>query len=192
VEAAEAAAEIPAEAAVAPLARRAETFARIAARDAAGARAALARPAEVPLPEPERAALAAFAARIDGLDAPALSAAAAGPVEVALEALLRVQALDLYELLLPVLHAVAVSPRERSERLARVYLRRGFLESAADEWIAVVQEQGADADAFVGLAQVAWARELPDDARMFAAEAVALDPAHGTALRLAERLGTAA
>jgi glycosyltransferase involved in cell wall biosynthesis len=187
-EAAEAAAAVPAEAAVAPLARRAEAFARIAARDAAGARAALARPAELTLSEHERQALLAFATVLEGGEAPALPARAADAIEVALEALLRVQELELYETLLPVLDAVALAQRERRERLARVYLRRGFLESAADEWIAVVQEQGPDADAMVGLAQVAWARELPDDARVFAAEAVGLDPAHGPARRLAERL----
>ena len=45
--------------------------------------------------------------------------------------------------------------RERRELLAAMYLRRGFLESAADEWIAAVQEDGADARALFGLAQVA-------------------------------------
>ena len=56
-----------------------------------------------------------------------------------------------------------------------IYLRRGFLDSAAEEWIASANERPT-ARAFVGLAQVALARSLPDDAVVFAEHALALDP----------------
>ena len=68
-----------------------------------------------------------------------------------------------------------------------MYLRRGFLESAADEWIAVA-ETAPDARAMIGLAQVAVAQGLPDDARSFAAEAVALEPGNSTAAVLHESI----
>jgi hypothetical protein len=47
-----------------------------------------------------------------------------------------------------------------------MYLRRGFLASAADEWVAVAQER-PDAQAYVGLAQVAFARGLADDSVLY-------------------------
>ena len=34
--------------------------------------------------------------------------------------------------------------RDRREQLGAMYLRRGFLESAGDEWVAAIQEQGPD------------------------------------------------
>ena len=78
---------------------------------------------------------------------------------------------------------VAMDPRERRELLARQYLRRGFLESAADEWIAVCEEQ-ADVRALVGLAQVAFARGLASDAETLAEGALELDPGSREAARL--------
>ena len=71
---------------------------------------------------------------------------------------------------------VALPERQRRELLATIYLRRGFLESAADEWIAVATTQ-PDASAMLGLAQVALARGFDQDAIAFSAEAVALEPA---------------
>ena len=56
-----------------------------------------------------------------------------------------------------------------------MYLRRGFLESAADEWIAVAAAR-PDAPAMLGLAQVAFARGFDADALAFAQHAVALEP----------------
>ncbi len=78
--------------------------------------------------------------------------------------------------LLEVFGRVALPERQRRELLATMYLRRGFLESAADEWIAVATTS-PDASAMLGLAQVALARGFDDDAIAFSAEAVALDPA---------------
>ena len=59
--------------------------------------------------------------------------------------------------------------------LAEIYLRRGFLDSAADEWIAAVEEDGPDPASLGGLARVAAARGLSEDAEMFAQGAKELD-----------------
>ena len=80
-----------------------------------------------------------------------------------LEALLRVQEFEQFERLLPLLHGSPLPVREQREFLATLYFRRGFLASAAEEWMAVCNER-ADARAMVGLAQVAAAHGLPEDA----------------------------
>src|SRR5947207_12749063 len=98
-----------------------------------------------------------------------------------LEALLRLRGVDSFGLLVPLVDRVGLSPRDRRELLASMYMRRGYLESAADEWISVIQELGADAPALTGLALVAKAREMPEDALVFAREANALDPGYAVA-----------
>lgn len=65
-----------------------------------------------------------------------------------------------------------------------IYLRRGYVESAADEWIAVCQEAQPDARALIGLAQAALARQLPEEAAVFAGEAQELEPGHTGAERI--------
>jgi hypothetical protein len=102
-------------------------------------------------------------------------APAADTAGTALEALLRVEDVDAFARLLPVWQADDLDPRERHDRLARIYLRRGFLESAADEWIASASIE-VDVRSMVGLAHVAIARGMPAEAREFAEEAVAVDP----------------
>jgi hypothetical protein len=73
-----------------------------------------------------------------------------------------------------------------------IYLRRGYLESAGDEWIAVCEETGPDARALVGLAQVAYGRGLKDDALVFAEEARGLEPGNLIANKLVDALSAAA
>ena len=109
-----------------------------------------------------------------------------------LEALLRVREVDAFGLLVPLVERVGLSPPDRSELLASMYMRRGYLESAADEWITVIQELGPDAPALTGLALVAKAREMPDDALVFAREARQLDPGYAAASRLLSSLEVAA
>ncbi|MEA2443062.1 MAG: hypothetical protein QOJ12_354, partial [Thermoleophilales bacterium] len=115
--------------------------------------------------------------------------AAALPIEAAallttvLEALLRVEEFEAFETLVAIMDGVPLPVRERRELLAQVYFRRGFLESAADEWVAACQD-APDARALIGLAQVAYAREMPDDAAVFAAEAQVIEPGHQGAARL--------
>jgi tetratricopeptide (TPR) repeat protein len=118
----------------------------------------------------------AWAAALRGTQAPASLGATSGPTAMRLlEALLRVTEVAAFATLLEVFGRIALPERQRRELLATMYLRRGFLESAADEWIAVATTR-PDASAMLGLAQVALARGFDDDAIAFSAEAVALDP----------------
>jgi hypothetical protein len=55
-----------------------------------------------------------------------------------------------------------------------------------------VQELGPDAKALTGLALVATARDLPEDALIFAREASQLDPSHAPAAQLVRNLEVAA
>ncbi len=187
-EAAEAAAGVADGAAFADAARRTELFARIVAGDAAAAATAASRAAADLAP----AELAGYDAwrRLAAGDAPLPVPAEAVPgLAVAFEALLRVQEFDAVEPVLQAIERSALPVRSRREILANVYLRRGFLESAFDEWMTVCNEgTGPDADAFVGLAQVAWGMGERDDAIVFAREAATLDPTHPAAAGLAERM----
>lgn len=188
-DAAEEAQRIPAEAFCGPEATRTAAFAHLAAGNLAAAaeaieraRAAELRPAEVEL-------LDAWRRRQLGEPGPALlPPESADVLFVMLEALLRVVDVDAFATLVPLADAVAIPWRERRERLANLYLRRGFLESAADEWIAVCQQTQPDADALAGLSWVAVGRELPEDALMLAREALTLDPVHPAALGVLDRV----
>jgi tetratricopeptide (TPR) repeat protein len=118
----------------------------------------------------------AWAAAIRGAGASAPLPAECGPTTMRLlEALLRVTEVGAFAPLVEVFGRVQLPERERRELLATMYLRRGFLESAADEWIAVATAR-PDASAMLGLAQVALARGFDADAIGFAAEAVRLEP----------------
>jgi glycosyltransferase involved in cell wall biosynthesis len=165
------------------LAARSQLFGAIMANDAAAygdglerARAAGIDPAEIAL--------------FDAWHAVHTGVAPAGPLPIEaaplmttiLEALLRVEEFEAFEKLVALLEIVPLPVRERRELLAQIYFRRGYLESAADEWVAACQD-GPDARALIGLAQVAYAREMPEDAAVFAAEAQAIEPGHEGAAR---------
>ena len=85
-----------------------------------------------------------------------------------LEALLRTTQVDAFGLLVPLTERAGLPLREVRETMAAMYLRRGYLDSAADEWISVVQDFGPDARALTGLGLVAAARDMRDDALVFA------------------------
>jgi tetratricopeptide (TPR) repeat protein len=181
-DAAEAAAAIPADSPLAPAAAGEIVFAHAAAGDAAALREALAGLTTLPLAD--RQLYEAWLAALEGGDLPLTIVAAAMPTAAtALEALLRVQEFEAFEQLVGVASRLAVPSADWREVLASIYFRRGYLESAADEWVALANERPT-ARVFVGLAQVAVARELPADAVAFAEHAVALDPANGDAQRL--------
>ncbi len=92
-----------------------------------------------------------------------------------LEALARLEDFDGFERLAGVVELLDLPWREQRELLAGVYLRRGFLESAADEWIGVVERLGApDERALLGMALLAEAQGLHDDARTLRDEAATL------------------
>lgn len=188
--AAETAAAVPDADPCAPAARRIEAFAWLAAGDPAGASAPLDRSTQAGLSVADRAGLQAWQAAEAG-EAPApapLPQDAAAFIATALEALLKVQEFDRFQTLAGVLDRVALAPRARHEVLAAMYLRCGYLDSAADEWLTACEETGQDPAALVGLAQVAVARGMRDDALVLATEAHALDPAHQGAARLVAAL----
>ena len=93
------------------------------------------------------------------------------------------QEFESFELGTRLLDLVDLDPRDRSELLARMYLRRGFLESAAEEWIAVAHAR-PDAQAYVGLAQIAFAQGLADDSVAFLEAALELEPQNPDASRM--------
>ncbi len=186
-EAAETAAGVEDGAPFAAAARRTELFARIVAGEADLAERAGMRAAG-DLPSGDLAAYESWRRIAAGQAAPLAPTDAVPALVVALEALLRVEELDAVAPVLSAIENTQLDARNRRELLAGVYLRRGFLESAADEWIAAVGERGPDADALVGLAQVAWARGMYEDAVVFAREAETLDSRHALAAGLAARL----
>jgi hypothetical protein len=91
-----------------------------------------------------------------------------------LEALAHLEDFDGFAHLAALVEALDVPWRERRELLAGVYLRRGFLESAADEWMAAVQRGGVDQRALLGLATIAERQGLAGDAEVFRQEARSL------------------
>jgi tetratricopeptide (TPR) repeat protein len=168
-DAATAAAAVDPEAPCAAAAQRTELFAHLAEGAAADVEHAVA------LPGAERSAFAAWRAVRAGESAPAaLPAEAAAPVLTMLDGLARLEAFDAFADLAAVLDVVALPWRERREALAGLYLRRGFVDSAGEEWIAVCRQEGPDVRALRGLSAVAAAKGLADDAEVFAAEAEAL------------------
>jgi glycosyltransferase involved in cell wall biosynthesis len=173
-------------------ARRTEVFALLVSGDVEAAARALERGrGEMPAGEPEL--FAAWLAAALGESLPeTLPVQSAQMLTTTLEALLRLREVDAFALLVPLIERVGLMPRDRRELLASMYMRRGYLESAADEWISVIQELGPDAPALTGLALVAKAREMPDDALVFAREASALDPCYAVASRLVSSLELAA
>ena len=184
---AEAAAEADAEpldSPLAPVVASSSLFAQAVLADVDGLTAAIARAEAAGVAAHDLAIYGAWRAAIGGATLPAeLPAEAAPTLLTALEALLRVQEFESFELGTRLLERAALDPRERRELLARMYLRRGFLESAADEWVAVAQA-GPDAQAYVGLAQVAFARGLADDSVAFLEAALELEPQNADAGRM--------
>ena len=191
-EAAAVAAEVGDQEPAAGAARRTELFGLLVSGDLDGAASVLAR-ARAELPSGEAELFGAWLSAASGNPLPeALPGQSTHMLAMSLEALLRVREVDSFGLLVPLVERVGLSPRDRHELLASMYMRRGYLESAADEWISVIQELGPDAPALTGLALVAKARELPDDALLFAREAREIDPGYAAASRLVSSLEVAA
>jgi tetratricopeptide (TPR) repeat protein len=191
-EAAAVAAEVGEGEPAAAAARRTELFGLLVAGELDAAGSALERAcAELPPGEPEL--FAAWHTAASGGQLPAaLPRESATMLAMSLEALLRVKEVDAFGLLVPLIERVGLPARERRELLASMYMRRGYLESAADEWIASIDELGPDAPALTGLAFVAAAREMPEDAIVFAREASLIDPGYSAASRLLSSLEVAA
>ncbi len=183
-EAADAAAALDGDDPLAAIACRTELFARIAGADAPGAAGAL-----------ERARAAGMAGEELDLFSAWQQLAACGATElelaehavprlaVMLEALLRVHDFEAFETLLALLDRAPVAERERHELLAEMYMRRGFLASAAQEWMAVCREE-PDVRALLGLARLAAARGMAREASDFAAAALTREPGNEAAVSL--------
>ena len=165
-----------------------ELFARAAAANLPELADALVRAPARGIREVDLELYSAWAAAIAGADGGAvLPAEALESALTALEALLRVQEFDAFQTLVSVYGSIELPDNERRDSLAQIYFRRGFLDSAAEEWIAAYGASPA-ARPLIGLAQVAVARGLIAEAHQFAAEAVAVDPGNTQALRLVAAL----
>lgn len=163
---------------------RSELFARLLVKDLVGARAALERAERVGLPIAERALYKHWIARCDGeSDPPRIPAHAVPLLELMLEGLLRVHDFENFERVHALFTSTNLPVREQRERLAQIYMRRGFARSAGREWLAVCQEQ-PDVRALVGLAHVAIAGGQLDSAATFARQALTLDPDNAVARAL--------
>jgi tetratricopeptide (TPR) repeat protein len=173
-------------------ARRTETFGLLVSGELEAAASVLDRSRDEILPGEGELFTAWLGAARGGSLPETLPAHSAKMLVTSLEALLRLREVDAFGLLVPLIDRVGLSPRDRRELLASMYMRRGYLESAADEWISVIQELGPDAPALTGLALVAKAREMPDDALVFAREARELDPGYAAASQLLTSLELAA
>jgi tetratricopeptide (TPR) repeat protein len=166
-------------------------FAHAAANDAAGLADALAAANDAGVDAADLALYRAWADALAGAATDdAIPAEALPTAATALEALLRVQEFEAFETLHRVYGRIAADPRERRERLAGAYLRRGFLDSAAEEWMAVAAE-APDAAALLGLAQVALAQGWDEDAAALGRQALELDPGNDAAARVVAAAGPA-
>jgi glycosyltransferase involved in cell wall biosynthesis len=186
--AAAAAGEVPVDSVLAAVAAGEILFAHAAAGDEPSLQAALVDAEERGLGAGDRSLYGAWADVIAGRTvARTLPPTALATAATALEALLRVKAFVAFGQLATVAEKLSIPVADRRDVLASIYLRRGFLDSAAEEWMTSVQEQPS-ARALVGLAQVAYARSLAEDAVVFAEHALMLDPGHEQAQLLLERL----
>lgn len=157
---------VPAGSRLEPDALRNAAFARLA--DGDDVADVLTRSTDV-LPSAEHALFVAWAG-----GSPPLAPAAADLALTMLNALARLERFEAFESLAAVFERLGLPWRQRRELLAQLYLRRGFLQSAAEEWMRVVDRDGPDADALRGLAVVAGEMGLDDDAAVFLADAEAL------------------
>jgi tetratricopeptide (TPR) repeat protein len=165
----------------------AELFARAAAGRLDELRSAVRRAPLRGAAVSDVALYAAWGAALAGDPLPPVPANATQTALTALEALLRIQQFEAFEKLLSVYRSLEIDEAERSEALARIYFRRGFLESATEEWMADYQ-RAPSARSLVGLAQVAVAGGLVGEAHELAVEAVRLDPRDDRAAKLVASL----
>ena len=191
-EAAAEAKQVPPDDPIAATVVRSELFALLLARDLDATPAAIERAHLAGLAPHDISLYSAWLAQQRGDRSVAAIPAAAVPLlELMLESLLRVQDFENFELLAALYQQTPLPERERRERLAQMYLRRGFVKSAAREWLAVCEDK-PDVHALVGLTHVALASGQPANAQVFAAQALALDPTNRTLIELVERTKKAA
>ena len=192
-EAARVAAAVPADDPLAATAIRSELFALILDSQLAGAVSAAERAARVGMPAGELALFTAWIALLSGAapESQRLPGSSVPLLQVIFEALLRVQEFAAFEALYPLLAQTELPRREQRELMAGVYLRRGHLPQAAQEWMAVCTET-PDARALIGLARVAELHGQSEDAVVFAREALGLEPDNAIARAVVDRCTLAA
>jgi tetratricopeptide (TPR) repeat protein len=181
------AAGIAREDALAGWASRIELWGRIAGGDLDGARAAIAHAVERGVRSHELELFEGWMELAGGEREPrGLPVTATPLLGVILETLLRAHDFETFELLAGLLGRSAFPLREQRELLAGMYFDHGFLASAAQEWMAVCESE-PDARALLGLARVASANGQFEDAAVFAAEALKLDPTSSPARTILDR-----
>ena len=187
-EAAELTSSVPTDDPYAGLAVRIELCGLIGRADAATVQAALGRATRAGLSATEGSVFETWAAIADGAtETKPVPVAGAPLLGVILETLLRGADGERFVALLPVLERSHLARREQRELLARMYLTHGLIDRAAQEWIAVATE-APDVRSMVGLAQVALAQGMPEDAANFVTAALELDPASAQAKALLSAL----
>src|SRR5262249_34333423 len=134
------AAAVPADDPLAAIASRTELFGRIAGGDLDGTGQARDRAAAAGLPAAELELFAAWNELASGTQLERVRITQLGAIamlDTILEALLRVQDFATFETLVPLMGHSELPAREQRELLGSMYLRRGYLQSAAEEWMAV-------------------------------------------------------
>ena len=170
---------------------RIETAARICTGDTAGARRALGRAGGVSLSRPEHAALEAWIDCAEGGSSRAGLATASIPLIAALlELTIRAGEGTQAQRLAALIERSRLAPREQAELVAEIHRRTGNLAGAARLWLAVCARE-PDARARLGLARVAAAQGLTEDAAVFCASALELDPGCADARALLAQLPSA-
>ena len=183
-DAASVAAELATDDPLAVITCRTELFARIAGAEGDAVAAALERAGEAGMAAEELALFTAWQQLLtSGQTDVQLSAQVIPQLEVMLEAFVRVQDFEAFEAMLPLLTRTPLPERERRELLGELYLRRGFAASAAEEWMAVCNQQ-PDLRALLGLSRVALAQGMLQEAGDFAEAALQHDPGNELANRL--------
>jgi tetratricopeptide (TPR) repeat protein len=160
------------------LACRIELWSLIASGNIDEAQAATARATRAGVPAAELEVFIGWAEIAAGTPEPQprkLPAAGVPLLGVILETLLSAHDFDTFEKLTTLLANSATPEREQRELLGSMYLKNGFLQSAAIEWMAVC-ETTPDVRALLGLARVARANGQLDDAAVFAGEVLKADP----------------
>jgi tetratricopeptide (TPR) repeat protein len=187
-EAAELAGAVPADDPYAGLAVRIELCSRVGRTDAETIQAVLGRAKRAGLSAAESAVFETWAAIAQGAaDTPPVAVAGAPLLGVILETLLRGADGERFVALLPALERSQLPRREQRELLAQMYLKAGLVDRAAQEWLAAASE-APDVRSMLGLAQIALAQGLTEDAANFTAAALELDPASAQAKTLLRSL----
>jgi tetratricopeptide (TPR) repeat protein len=187
-QAAELASAVPADDPYAGLAVRIELCGIVGRADAATVQAVLGRAVRAGLSAAEGAVFETWAAIAQGAtETKPVPVAGAPLLGVILETLLRGADGERFVALLPALEQSQLARREQRELLAQMYLKFGLVDRAAQEWLAVASE-APDVRSMVGLAQIALAQEMTEDAANFATAALELDPASAEAKALLSAL----